>query len=52
MEEAMRYSFKGINQEQLEGELDAPSCRSRQMIGSTCNLSIACVTGSWREELL
>ncbi len=29
-----------------------PSCRSRQMTSSTCKLSIACVTGSWREELL
>ncbi|SRR5258705_11242089 len=27
------------------------SCRSRQMTNSTCKLSIACVTGSWREEL-
>ena len=28
------------------------SCRSRQMTSSTCKLCIACVTGSWREELL
>ena len=28
------------------------SCRSRQMISSICRLSIACVTGLWREELL
>ena len=28
------------------------SCRSRQMTSSTCKLSIACVTGLWREELL
>jgi hypothetical protein len=24
----------------------------KRLISSTCKLSIACVTGSWREELL
>jgi transposase len=41
-----------IDAEAIAEAVDRENMRLRQMTSSTCRLSIACVTGSWHEELL